>query len=155
MTSSSMRERGSMGVRRSACRIAPGPSSVAGPSGACSTIRRVPSSIKTSRMTSGTRSATPGSTCSALTASYPAASTCWSDPPARAESSIASQMIAVASGAFSRIPRSRWRRASSAAEKIRSRSSSQAVSLTGRVSPPPRRARIRRLWRVVRDVRAR
>ena len=50
--------------------------------------------------------------------------------PSRAASSMASQMSAIASGAFSRRPRSRRRRASSAALKMRSRSSSQPVRRT-------------------------
>ena len=48
--------------------------------------------------------------------------------PARAASSIASQMSAIASGALSASPAARCRRASSAAVKMRSRSSSQGVS---------------------------
>src|SRR6185436_11519995 len=61
------------------------------------------------------------------TAARPAASTSAYDAPARAASSIASQIRATASGALSARPVARWRRASSAAEKISSRSSSQSV----------------------------
>src|SRR4029079_8941473 len=61
----------------------------------------------------------------------PSASTSAYDAPARAASSIASQIRATASGAFSARPVARWRRASSAAENISSRSSSQAVRRIG------------------------
>ncbi len=70
---------------------------------------------------------TPSMSSSSRTAVRPAASTSSKDPPARATSSIASQMSATASGWLRPRPAARWRRASSAALKMSSRSSSQGV----------------------------
>ena len=72
-------------------------------------------------------SRTPGMTSSGETAARAAASTSAYVAPARAASNIASQMSAIASGALSGRPDARWRRASSAAVKMRSRSSSHGV----------------------------
>ena len=118
----------SAGSAGSARRVAPGASSPAGPSGSTRTTSRTPSSTRTSSRTSPTRAATPGSAWSAVTASRPA---CFhllvrGPGPGRLQHRVADQRDDLR--AFSSNPRSRCRRASSAAVKMRRRSSSQAVS---------------------------
>src|SRR2546427_483987 len=131
VTVSLMRARsGASRTSPSANRTAPGPSSERGPNGARITTRREPSSSRTSKRISCATSATPSSTWFGATATRPAWRTSSYEAPPRAAACISSQTSAIASGAFNRSPRASVRRASSAAEKIRSRSSSVGVRRT-------------------------
>ena len=110
----------------------------AGPNGSRRTMSRVPSSRRTSTRISGTMPATPSITWSGRTASRPAAATSSKDAPPRPAACISSHTSATASGAFSRSPFASVARASWAAVKTRSRSSSVGVSCTRRAYPRSR-----------------